>query len=153
MIKHHHILVDKSLKIVIVFSPLILDRRLVTNCIGGNLRDKNNKFTSACIVSRERGSNDTIDQRHMEDNLHENLLNYNYSSKTEKMKSNAQNPANARRNQHQNLRIPGILSPSSPPECRFLLIALTGELLTNVGPLETGLGKAGVEILFDLEQR
>jgi hypothetical protein len=51
---------------------------------------------------------------------------------------------------HQNLLIPGILSPSSPPECRFLLTAFKGELFTNVGPLETGLGRPGVEVLFDL---
>jgi hypothetical protein len=53
---------------------------------------------------------------------------------------------------HHHLRTPGIVSsPSSPPERRFRFPILTGELLTNVGPLETGLGKAGVEVLFVLK--
>jgi hypothetical protein len=47
-------------------------------------------------------------------------------------------------------RIPGIPSFSpSPPEYRFA--GFTGELFTNVGPLEAGLGNAGVEVLFDLQ--
>ena len=49
--------------------------------------------------------------------------------------------------------IPGIFSPSSasPPECRFLPTPpLTGEFPTKVGPLDTGLPKAGVEVLFVL---
>jgi hypothetical protein len=72
------------------------------------------------------------------------------------MESYAQNRANAKRKlktfHHHHLRIPGIVSPpSSPPERRFLFIALTGELLTNVGPLETGLAKPGVVELVVLK--
>ena len=48
------------------------------------------------------------------------------------------------------LLIPGTPSSTSPPECLFFTAGLTGELFTNVGPLLTGLGNAGVEILFDL---
>jgi hypothetical protein len=50
------------------------------------------------------------------------------------------------------LRTPGIISssPVSPPDCHLLFTDLTGEFLMKVGPLETGLGKAGVETLFGL---
>jgi hypothetical protein len=58
---------------------------------------------------------------------------------------------NAKRivNESHHLLIPGTpsLSPS-PPEYRFA--GFTGELFTNVGPLEAGLANAGVEVLFDL---
>jgi hypothetical protein len=53
---------------------------------------------------------------------------------------------------HQLERIPGIPSPSRSPAERRLAPFLTGELLTNVGPLEAGLGNAGVDVLLDLNQ-
>ena len=49
---------------------------------------------------------------------------------------------------------PGTLSalPASPPECLFLPNPpFTGDFPTNVGPLDTGLSNAGVDVVFVLQ--